>query len=62
VFELGSLAGELARSHGGRWIDTKDMPVPFAIKLATGDLAMPTKLAQRIIDGESVDESLIVSV
>jgi hypothetical protein len=58
VFELAALAGELSRSHGGRWIETKDTPVPFAIKLATGDLAMPTKLAQRIVDGESAEESL----
>jgi hypothetical protein len=58
VFELASLAGELSRSRGGRWIETKDTPVPFAIKLATGDLTMPTKLAQRIVEGESVEESL----
>lgn len=58
VLELAALAGELARPHGGRWIETKDMPVPFAIKLATGDLAMPTKLAQRIVDGDSTEESL----
>ena len=58
VFELAALAGELSRSRGGRWIETKDTPVPFAIKLATGDLAMPTKLAQRIVDGESTEESL----
>jgi hypothetical protein len=58
VFELAALAGELSRPQGGRWIETKDTPVPFAIKLATGDLAMPTKLAQRIVEGESVEESL----
>jgi hypothetical protein len=58
VFELAALAGELARPRGGRWIETKDMPVPFAVKLATGDLAMPTKLAQRIVDGQSDEESL----
>lgn len=58
VFELAALAGELSRPHGGRWIETKDMPIPFAIKLATGDLAMPTKLAMRIVEGESVEESL----
>ena len=58
VFELASLAGELSRSRGGRWIETKDMPVPFAIKLATGDLTIPTKLAQRIVEGESLEESL----
>ncbi|HET7502069.1 MAG TPA: hypothetical protein VFK02_13725, partial [Kofleriaceae bacterium] len=58
VFELAALAGELARPRGGRWIDTTDMPVPFAIKLASGALTMPTKLAQRIVEGEPVDESL----
>ncbi|HEU4735230.1 MAG TPA: hypothetical protein VFT22_45375 [Kofleriaceae bacterium] len=58
VFELAALAGELARPRGGRWIETSDMPVPFAIKLASGDLTMPTKLAQRIVEGESVEESL----
>jgi hypothetical protein len=62
VFELAALAGELSRPQGGRWIDTTDMPVPFAIKLATGNLAMPTKLAQRIVDGESVEESLAETV
>jgi hypothetical protein len=58
VFELAALAGELARPHGGRWIETKDMPVPFAIKLATGDIAMPSKLAQRIVEGGSDEASL----
>jgi len=58
VFELASLAGELARPRGGRWIETTELPVPFAIKLATGELAMPTKLAQRIVEGESAEESL----
>lgn len=62
VFELAALAGELSRPHGGRWIETKDMPVPFAIKLATGDLAMPSKLAIRIVEGESVEESLVETV
>lgn len=62
VFELAALAGELARPHGGRWIDTRDMPVPFAVKLATGSLVMPTKLAQRIVEGESVEESLTETV
>jgi len=62
VFELASLAGELARPRGGRWIETTDMPVPFAIKLATGELAMPTKLAQRIVEGEPVEQSLVETV
>lgn len=57
VFELAALAGELSRPHGGRWIETTDMPVPFAIRLATGDLTIPSKLAQRIVEGEP-EESL----
>lgn len=57
VLELAALAGELARARGGRWIEIKEMPVPFALKLA-GEVAMPTKLAQRIVAGEAVDESL----
>ncbi|HEY0195014.1 MAG TPA: hypothetical protein VGC42_28065 [Kofleriaceae bacterium] len=62
VFELAAIAGELARPRGGRWIETKDLPVPFAIRLATNELAMPTKLAQRIVEGEAVDESLAETV
>jgi hypothetical protein len=62
VFELASLAGELSRPRGGRWIEIQDTPVPFAIKLATGELAIPTKLAQRIVEGEAVDESLAGTV
>jgi hypothetical protein len=62
VFELTSLAGELARRQGGRWIETTDMPVPFAIRLASGSLVMPSKLAQRIVEGESVEESLTETV
>jgi hypothetical protein len=58
VFELAALAGELSRPQGGRWIETTDMPVPFAIKLASGSLVIPTKLAQRIVEGESVEESM----
>lgn len=62
VFELTALAGELARPQGGRWIETSDVPVPFAIKLASGSLVMPSKLAQRIVEGESVEESLTETV
>ncbi len=58
VFELAALAGELSRPRGGRWIETADMPVPFAIKLTSGELAMPSKLAQRIVEGDEVLESL----
>lgn len=62
VFELAAIAGELARPRGGRWIETKDMPVPFAIRLASNELAMPTKLAQRIVEGDPLDESLADTV
>lgn len=58
VFELTALAGELARPRGGRWIETADMPVPFAIRLASGELAKPAKLAQRIVAGQEAVESL----
>lgn len=58
VFELAALAGELSRSRGGRWIDTKEMPVPFAIKLATGEHAMPFKLAEQIVSGNAPEETM----
>lgn len=58
VFELTALAGELARPRGGRWIDTAEMPVPFAIKLGAGELARPARLAQRIVAGTEALESL----
>ena len=56
VFELAALAGELSRPHGGRWVETKETPVPFAIRVATGAIAMPSKIAQRIVEG--ADESM----
>lgn len=58
VFELAALAGELARGQGGRWIDVREMPVPFALRVASGQLAMPTRLAQRIVAGEATDETM----
>ncbi|MCX5742776.1 MAG: hypothetical protein NT062_09795 [Proteobacteria bacterium] len=62
VFELAALAGELSRPRGGRWIETHDAPVPFAIKFpdnAGGELlARPAKLAMRIVEGEDVEASL----
>jgi len=60
VFELMALAGEVSRSRGGKWIDTKDMPVPFAIKFPEGALAMPARLAIQIIEG-TADETASVS-
>lgn len=58
VFELAALAGELSRPRGGRWVETTEMPVPFAVKFPDGALAMPAKLAQRIVEGDGLEESL----
>ncbi|HEY6174695.1 MAG TPA: hypothetical protein VIX73_09640 [Kofleriaceae bacterium] len=58
VFELTALAGELSRPRGGRWIDVPETPVPFAIRLGSGDLAKPSRLAQRIVAGQEAVESL----
>jgi len=62
VFELAALAGELSRSRGGRWIETTEMPVPFAIKFADGGLANPAKLAQKIVEGGDPVESMATDV
>ncbi len=51
VLELAALAGELARKRGARWIETRDLPVPFALKLPDGKLAHPTQVAQKIVEG-----------
>lgn len=51
VFELAALAGEQARRHGGRWVDTRDVPVPFAVKFADGAVSHPTVVAQKIVEG-----------
>jgi hypothetical protein len=51
VLELAALAGELSRQRGGRWVECDDLPLPFAIKLPTGELAMPARAAQRIVEG-----------
>jgi hypothetical protein len=51
VLELAALAGELARKRGGRWIDTRDLPIPFALKFPDGKLAHPTQVAQKIVEG-----------
>ncbi len=58
VLELASLAGEQSRSRGGRWIDTRDLPLPFALKFAEGALAHPTVVAQKIVEGGGDDETL----
>lgn len=59
AFEVAALIGELWRPRGGRWIETKDMPVPFAVKLGTSnDLASPASVAMRVVEGEDVSASL----
>jgi hypothetical protein len=55
VLELAALAGELSRKRGGRWVDTRDMPLPFALKFPDGATAHPTTVAQTIVDGTSAD-------
>lgn len=55
VLELAALAGELSRKRGGRWIETRDLPLPFALKFPDGAIAHPTTVAQTIVDGSSAD-------
>lgn len=52
VFELTALAGELSRNKGGRWVETDETPVPFALKFPKGEIAHPAKLAQKIVEGD----------
>jgi cell division septation protein DedD len=58
VLELAALAGEQSRARGGRWIDTRDLPLPFALKLADGAVARPTIVAQKIVEGGGAEETL----
>lgn len=51
VLELAALAGELSRSRGARWIETRDLPVPFAMKFPDGAISHPTVVAQTIVEG-----------
>jgi hypothetical protein len=57
VFELAALASELARARGGRWIDVREMPVPFALRFPdSADLAHPTIAAQHIVEGKDAED------
>lgn len=59
VLELAALAGEQSRGRGGRWVDTKDLPVPFALKFPEGATAKPTEIAQKIVEGkDELDASM----
>lgn len=60
VLELSALAGEVSRARNGRWIDTKDMPLPYAIKFPEGQLAKPAVLAIQVVEG-TASESLSTS-
>ncbi len=51
VFELMALAGEVSRPRGGMWVDTRDMPVPYALRFPDGALAHPAKVAIQIVEG-----------
>jgi hypothetical protein len=51
VFELAALAGELSRKRGGRWVETTDLPVPFAVRFPDGAVARPTEVAQKTVEG-----------
>jgi len=62
VFELAALAGELSRPKGGRWIETTELLMPFAIRFPGGELAAPARLAQRIASGDDPLESMATEV
>lgn len=55
VLELAALAGELSRKRGGRWVDTRELPLPFALKFPDGAIAHPTKVAQTIVEGGAAE-------
>jgi hypothetical protein len=59
VLELASLAGELSRKRGGRWISTDELPLPFALKFPDGSTAHPIAVAQKIVEGGDVTETLV---
>ena len=58
VFEIAALAGEQSRKRGGRWIETTETPVPFAVQFPDHKQATPAKLAQQIVEGASPEGSL----
>lgn len=55
VFEIAALVGEQARRRGGRWIETKELPVPFAMKFPDGALSHPMVIAQQVVEGREVE-------
>ena len=58
VLELAAVSGEMSRKRGGRWIDTHDSPLPFALRFPDGTTAHPTRLAEQIVEGHEVEGSL----
>jgi hypothetical protein len=58
VFELGALAGETSRRHLARWVEAREMPVPFVLRLGDQGVARPLSVAQKIVEGAAVDEPI----
>ena len=56
VFELAAVAGELARARGGRWIEVREMPVPFAMKFPDNSLARPVAVAIDTVENKQPTE------
>jgi hypothetical protein len=61
VFELMALAGELQRKQGGRWIESTEQPVPFALALEGNKVVTPSRFAQQVVEGHDPDQPLAVA-
>lgn len=55
VLELAALAGEATRPRSTRWVDTTEVPVPFAILYPNNERATPTRYAQQVVEGKAAD-------
>lgn len=59
VFELGALAGEASRRQVARWIQVREMPVPFVLKVGDqGAIARPLTVAQKLVEGRDHEEPI----
>ncbi len=53
VFELAAVAGALSRRRKARWVEVREMPVPFALRFPDSPaLARPFAVAQKIVEGQ----------
>jgi hypothetical protein len=59
VLELAALAGELSRKRGGRWVATRALPLPFALRFPDASAAYPIAVAQKIVEGGEAGETLV---